>query len=214
VIEHDWARKPVTPDTKEDRETVLTRFGHASHAMEDFFFHSNFLEQAWKQTAQQLPSVTEGNSSDDDDDDDHEESGPRDPVREERRYYRRLRCPVGKGDDLSTTESKPIDQVFTGFFGGKDVFHTFVDGLKGLKKHLQDKHPLIIDILSSSKAAPKEGESQKDRDKRHETELAEHKKRVLDGSYVLAAKAAVLKKQLHQKSADAIENACNMDKDL
>jgi len=28
---------------------------------------------------------------------------------------------------------KPIHEVYTGFFGSKDIFHTFVDAFHGLK---------------------------------------------------------------------------------
>jgi len=48
-IEHEWIRvnaEPDSPNNRADKRRVLALWGHASHAIEDFFFHSNFVEFA------------------------------------------------------------------------------------------------------------------------------------------------------------------------
>ena len=45
-IERDWAHN-AGGDPAARRELVA-RFGHASHAIEDWYFHSNFVELAWQ----------------------------------------------------------------------------------------------------------------------------------------------------------------------
>jgi hypothetical protein len=50
----------------------------------------------------------------------------------QRLYERRLRGPKADGEALSTEESEEAAKVFTGSFGGNDVFHTFADAMAGL----------------------------------------------------------------------------------
>ena len=211
VVDQKWARQQVTPDLVESRQEVLTRFGHVSHAVEDFFFHSNFVERAWFSTGQSLPDHPD-DSPDDGDDHDHEEPGPRNPTREERRYYRRMRAPVGSGDNLSTTTSNPMDQVYTGFFGAKDVFHTLIDGLKGI---IHNELPSPADqMVTNILGTHQEDETPDQRDQRRKNELAQHKKLLFDGTYETAAKAAGALGRLHPKSVEAIQRVCQMDRNL
>ena len=206
VIEQEWARQPVMPDNKEDRERTLTRFGHASHAMEDFFFHSNFTEAAWDLTGQPLPFTAEGNSSDDDDD--HEEQGPRDPHREKRRYHRRLQSPVGKGDDLSTDTSNEMDQVYTGYFGANDIYHTFMDAIKGLKTEFPAAAELLKNIL------PEEQTGQINKEEARDAALAKHKKALFANEYETAMQGLLRLWQIDQLSYDAVHRACEMDRNF
>jgi len=206
VIEQKWARQPGTPDVQDEREKVLTRFGHASHAMEDFFFHSNFLEAAWDLTGQQLPFTAEDNSSDDAEN--HEEQGPRDPHREKRRYHRRLQSPVGKGDELSTETSDESDHVYTGYFGAKDIYHTFMDAIKGLKKEFPEGEELLNNIDRD------EQDGQIDKDKLRQDELVDHKKFLFANGYEAILQKRLDQQKIDQRTYDAVHRACEMDRNL
>jgi hypothetical protein len=206
VIEQKWARQPAAPDNQDERERVLTRFGHASHAMEDFFFHSNFIEAAWDLTAQTLPFTAEDNSSNDADD--HEEKGPRDPHREKRRYHRRLQSPVGKGDVLSTETSDEMDQVYTGYFGAKDIYHTFMDAIKGLKKEFPEGEELLKNIDR------KEQEGQIDKEKLREKNKADHKQILFANGYEKILEYKLSQQKIDQRTYDAVHRACEMDRNL
>ena len=48
LVERDWAKVRSNPASKDDqkRHDLLVEFGHAVHATEDFFAHSNFVEFA------------------------------------------------------------------------------------------------------------------------------------------------------------------------
>jgi len=209
VVDQKWARvKPPEGDV-EDLQEKLTRFGHVSHALEDFFFHSNFLEQGWSMTGQELPDHPDDDS---DDDDDEEEAGPRNPVREKRRYMRRMRAPVGSGDDLDRNTSKPMDQVYTGYFGAKDVFHTLIDGLKGI---VHKELPSPADqYLESVLAKQEEALTDKEREQKRKKQLEDHKQRLFNDEYVTAAQAAGALGALDPKSVESIQRLCQMDKAL
>jgi hypothetical protein len=205
VIEQKWARQPSTPDTQDERERVLTRFGHASHAMEDFFFHSNFIEAAWDLKGGALP-FTEDQSGDDDDD--HEEKGPRNPHREKRRYHRRLQSPVGKGDDLSTETSEEMDQVYTGYFGAKDIYHTFMDAIKGLKKEFPEGEPLLKNIDKQ------EDEGKIDKEQVRKDEMKYHKDILFANGYETGLQLKLAQNKIDQRTYDAVQRACEMDRNL
>ena len=209
LVEKEWAQKPVTPDTVESRQEILTRFGHVSHALEDFFFHSNFVEAAWAQTGQEVPFSADSGGGDDDD---HEESGPRNQYREKRRYMRRMRAPAGKGDDLDKTTSNPMDQVYTGYFGAKDVFHTLIDGIKGI---IHKELPSPADqMLAQVVGEHQEGLTDKQKEDKRKEQLAKHKQRLFNDDYITAARLAGEMGKLHEKSVASIERACQMDKNL
>lgn len=210
VVDQRWARVRPEEGDAQDLQEKLTRFGHVSHALEDFFFHSNFLEQAWAETGQELPEHADDSGGDDDDDE--EEAGPRNPVREKRRYMRRMRAPMGSGDDLDTDGSRPMDQVYTGYFGAKDVFHTLIDGLKGIV-HRELPSP-ADQYLTAVLARQEETLTDDQREERRKRQLADHKARLFNDEYVLAARAAGELGRLHESSVAAIERLCQMDKAL
>ncbi len=119
-IELEWAKITPAPDNLQSRHELLARFGHACHAIEDFFFHSNFIEFAWKQHRGDLPS---GASK-----------------LEKRIFHRRMRSPVSDdGKVFSTTGSEPSLVVFTGYFFEHDIFHTVMDFAGPLVARLNEK---------------------------------------------------------------------------
>lgn len=117
-------------------EVALVRLGKASHAVEDFFFHSNFAEAAflWRAVGARtdglelrqffaVPGVG------------------RLPEGDKRRLYRRQRAPRlaldKKGDSvLDKAGSEPALAIFTGMFGGEDLLYTFADALEGVDTYV------------------------------------------------------------------------------
>jgi hypothetical protein len=139
IVEQQWARARSV----EQRRDALAAHGHLSHAIEDFFFHSNFVEIArlhrlrtahGKQPeGDPAPAFWDwfaGHALEDED-------GAKLP-REARRFFRRLLAPAGSGRTLSPTGSEAgFNVVYTGAFGATDVFHTFADALGGLGGSLE-----------------------------------------------------------------------------
>ena len=107
-IEVEWARIDPAAGNLEARHDLLARWGHASHAVEDFFFHSNYVEQAWR--------AKRGGAS------------ASWPVKERRVYFRLLRQPEPDDDGApkSATIVSPI--VFTAALGANELYHTLMDG--------------------------------------------------------------------------------------
>jgi len=132
-IEQDWRERRESDDTdRKQLHDLLVRFGRACHAVEDFFFHSNFVELAWQRledagrnpTGPDWQRIFRGGEHSP-----HEASPP--DARFRRLLARRLREPMGSGMKLDDESSAESPRVYTGFFGGTDVFHTFADFLEG-----------------------------------------------------------------------------------
>ena len=128
-IERDWAHGAAGPAAARAHDN-LVRLGHAGHAVDDFFFHSNFTELAFALTGAPLPQFDPSDTVDD-----HDPEGdavpPPTSSRWPRLYHRRGRRPVlgDDGETFSTSTSTAADLVFTGSFGSEDIFHTIMDAL-------------------------------------------------------------------------------------
>ncbi|MCA9311267.1 MAG: hypothetical protein KDA21_08685 [Phycisphaerales bacterium] len=128
-IEFHWkalARENLSEADRMKRRRLLVLFGHACHAIEDFYFHSNFVELTWKKLGRDLPARWRNQAE---------------RERHQRVFHRRLRSPVAKGSGLDPDKSDKVTHLFTGFFGGTDVFHTVIDALDGLNEKLQLDDP-------------------------------------------------------------------------
>ena len=131
LIEQDWARSEDV-DAARERE-LLVKFGHACHAVEDFFFHSNFVDLAHEVANPNQP-VTPFDPEDTKDDTDPE--GKRIPApdspRWDRIYFRRKRQPIF-GEDKETgfddEDSLEANNVFTASIPLPDIFYTFFDAI-------------------------------------------------------------------------------------
>lgn len=130
-IEFHWkalARETLSATDRAKRQRLLVLFGHACHAIEDFYFHSNFVEITWKQLKRELPKGRARNKAEEE--------------RHRRIFHRRLRAPRVRGNALDPDASDDgTRHLFTGFFGGTDVFHTVIDALDGLNEKLQLDDP-------------------------------------------------------------------------
>src|SRR5262249_45186897 len=139
----------------------------------------------------------------------HEERGPRNPHREKRRYHRRMQSPVGSGDVLSKETSEEGDEVYTGYFGANDIYHTFTDAIKGLKKEFPAAAKLFHAIDKE------EDEGTIDREKARKEEMKEHKAALFNDGYEdLMLSAGMFGKTVDQRAYDAVHRACEMDRNL
>jgi hypothetical protein len=218
LIEHKWARvlsrEGETDQQKRDRHYLITRFGHASHAIEDFFFHSNFTENAWNSLGSPLPDQS---SAPDSEQRDPEEDNMT-PAKERRVFQRRLRAPRGSGDVLDTGTSDPMGQVFTGYFASKDMFHTIMDAIKGLKARAEfhgHVPPFLSKMIESLLPDVDHGTTDPKLRKQHLIDRKAKQKALLDsGLYVTLAEAAQKAGSLHPLSVQRIKNMCQKDLDL
>lgn len=119
-------QKKNTRANEKERNEMLALFGHVCHTIEDYWFHSNFVDKAWSRLNKPLP-------------------GSDNKVRWHRMWLRRLRQPTGTDHNskLSTKKSEFDNLAITGSFGDKDVFFTLMDIMKSQKKNLKGM-PLII----------------------------------------------------------------------
>jgi len=126
IVEQEWRRLNNAPDTQANRKElmkILALYGHVSHVVEDFFYHSNFIDLAWAKTGKPLPA------------------GDND-VRWRRKWERRKRGPKGAdktNQAYSGTSSDACEHVYTGFFGAQDIFFTIRDALKTMKEKQKAK---------------------------------------------------------------------------
>ncbi len=139
-IEHRWVRRD-DPPTPQEQHDALVMFGHACHALEDFFFHSNFVDLA--------SAIQRGAEADvprfdpaevrDDTDPDGDRVPPPDSVRWDRIDFRRKRQPVYAADGDGESEfdqntSTEAEIVFTSSIPIPDIFHTFFDAIGHLSE--------------------------------------------------------------------------------
>jgi hypothetical protein len=196
VIDKKWADLPLTPANAKERHKVLARFGHASHAVEDFFFHSNFVETAW---ALNHNGKLEDNTR---------------PIKDHRIFFRRLQAPVSDGvDKPSRQTSTRSEYIYTGFFGSKDVFHTIMDGIKGFADELRDEKHLPEPMIKKIGDIANPGDTEQEQ----EQQLREHRQNLQDGNYVTLARLFRHPRSgepMHPDSISAIERACQIDYDL
>jgi hypothetical protein len=207
-VEKEWARVAATPDGLPDRRQQLAALGHASHALEDFFFHSNFVELGWAQLhpgdpaptrPMPPPSVQELDSI-----------GPAvSDVHRQRIYHRRRRAPLADPGDtaLSTDESADATEVYTGQFGANDIFFTFVDAIGHLLlAEPAGARPGAFDLFRDALRKVLFGTPEE-----QATELANHHRRLVTHEYTRLARAAALVGTLEPFEVEAIERACERD---
>ncbi len=137
-LEEDWVKAASGP--ADDRRDLMVRLGHLLHAVEDWWFHSNFCDlYRWNRVRAAQPTLDPTVDADLDvllaaalaD------GGVTDSTQQRRLLRRRLRYPVYDGDELGdvddTTSLDGTQFVFTGGFGETDIFHTLGKALEGME---------------------------------------------------------------------------------
>jgi hypothetical protein len=216
LIENDWSRliedRDSTQNTKK-LHAILMQFGHACHVIEDFYFHSNFVEIAWLKILHEK----------------HSEPSERDywvwiyenvfsNYREKRIFYRRLHAPVSiKGNNINTALST---EVYTGGFGDKDIFHTFYDLLLGLPPNVREILEILRGVgypfwlLEYIIYEEKREELRKGEDSKVNEIVIKHQKQLKNNEIQKGARLASFANKLHPFSVEAIRKACDLDKKL
>lgn len=226
VIDRLWARVPAAADNEAERHRMLVRFGHASHAVEDFFFHSNFVEKAWSTLNRPLPPQSAAPAGSDSDP--HEDPNP---TREQRIYYRRRRTPIGNGMILDRQNSGEMNQVYTGYFASKDIFHTLMDALDGLEGQGLRARTAAANVPSIPGIIPDPAEAEQflrgffyplrpvdpnlpedQRTAERKSRNIEQKRRLDTDYYQTEARRLPPPGDLHPKSLDAIDKMCALDR--
>jgi hypothetical protein len=206
-IERDWAH-PTGVDPARRRELVA-EFGHASHAIEDWFFHSNFVETCWKiaHPADPAPHAVLPPAPPED----VENLGPA-PTENtfQRRYHRRLRSPRFKGssDTLDPDASDPVALLFTGSYGSNDLFFSLIDALGhviGTRPTVTDLHTEILLQLHLALFGTEQEQ---------EKALKDWLDLCTSGKLVTAARVAVAAHKIEQFEADAIIEISQIEKHL
>lgn len=206
-IERDWAHAPSADPAL--RRELVARFGHASHAIEDWFFHSNFVEAAWTiaSPGQPAPHAVLPPAPPDD----VESVGP--PPSEnalQRRFHRRLRSPkfLDDGDVLDPAGSDPVTLLFTGSYGSNDLFFSLIDALGHvIGEPPDDFNRKFPGLLVMHKVLFGTEQEQKD-------SLEQWQKGIKNGSWVTFAKLAGLVNKLEPFELAALEEICSIEKKL
>ncbi|MDP9317600.1 MAG: hypothetical protein M3O94_00715 [Actinomycetota bacterium] len=206
-IERDWAHDQAA-DLAVRRERVA-EFGHASHAIEDWFFHSNFVETCWElaHPGEPAPHAVLPPPPPED----IESFGPV-PTENtfQRRLHRRLRSPrfTGDSDTLSTETSDPVTLLFTGSYGSNDLFFSLIDALGhviGTRPTGTGVHSMILTQLHDALFGT-------------EDEQKASLKRWLElcssGKLVTAARVGHIAGQVEDFEVEAIEEICRIEKHL
>lgn len=195
-VELEWSRLvrlSNSDNNRRERNRVLARFGHASHTIEDYFFHSNFVEIAWSR-----------------EDDALRES--EDNERTRRICYRRRRAPAEDKDEGVLSNSYAFDSrsIITGSFGSEDVFHTLMDALESNTRNFDALPEQLSGPLKSIASHGLRERLRKDEKRlpflRRYREIAEDADTWID--------AAVTAKKIHPKSGEALKRAFKIDNEL
>jgi len=169
-LELEWVTARAAGVSAAQRQGFLVRLGHLLHPVEDYFFHSNLLEQhQWSlvraahprldpDTPADLRALVDGALA--------ETRLDPSSVALRRKLARRLRYPVWDGESrLSrTTSDTSIGLVYTGGFGQTDVWHTLGGALEAAEStldrlpasHDPRRGPLVLFRLLLSRAERRE----------------------------------------------------------
>jgi hypothetical protein len=222
--------------TAAQRGDVLRRLGHLLHAVEDYYFHSNFAELHQWQRVQRaappspftLPGIPDAGAP------------PVSPmlllhgldgsadsatdVALRRRFARRLRYPAfsrdGAGvastatywDGPSTTTSGDASRlVLTGGFGGNDLFHSLAGGLEIAAMFLDPESDLVLVKLVANVGERRKAAAD---DAYQDTLVETHAKQLATGSYRKRIADKYAHGDLSPAMADALAGAFAIDAGL
>jgi len=154
-LELRWIRAKRRPKDDPERHDILVTFGKLLHGVEDYFFHSNYVElNLWNRLQETRPSSIQedefrvwfaanalsgyaryqGYEG-------YGQAGP-DPTQRSgsatawrRRLMRRLRYPMySSGNNLDTDVSaSSLDLIYTGGFESNDLYHTIAGALESFE---------------------------------------------------------------------------------
>lgn len=230
-IELEWVKQRSLP-SKGNIDDVLVRLGHIQHAVEDFYFHSNFVELwQWQllqrldpkpkayQTPQEsqdyknllLSNALKGTAYD------------QHSILLRRRFARRLQYPVfvrgTEGDPAQSEDARGL--LYTGGFGGTDVFHTVIGALEAMEEFLPMMEMAgvaeVIELRESDLVLVKLMFNESERKKLADRDFTlqkqkEHRKQVMNNEYRDRIARKREQKIFNPEAATALQKAFEVDK--
>jgi hypothetical protein len=225
-LEEAWVKGKAVGLNDTQRRDFLLRLGHCLHAVEDFYFHSNFAELRQLQFVRRklrrvdlttpagkaflVENLLAGTRLD------------ATSLHLRRLMFRRLRYPVFNGKELSLESSEDgTDILFTGGFGKTDVWHTLGGALEAIEESTDRyasalgeldprlSHLVLIRLLFSETAR---------RELVHGGDTAraelrdQHAKQVVSDEYPKAIKRLGDAKLLSTQAAARLEEAFKLDR--
>ena len=214
------------PDQQhESRHDVLVALGHVLHAVEDFYFHSNFAELHWWQSLESEHNRS-GAGQDwgpwfDTNALDRRTEGTW--IRLKRKLYRRTRFPNmvagpnGVPTPSQTTSFDAKDLVYTGGFGQADLYHTFYGALVGLQEGLAqfgvtapwDNTELTLVRHVMKQELRRRLVSNEDYKERV---IEQHREQLAARRYETSIDSAVAADRMTQAAGDALKRAFDIDR--
>jgi hypothetical protein len=225
-LEKEWFEAKVKGLTEQQRRDFLARLGHLLHAVEDYFFHSNFEEIRQLQFVRRrlrrldlttpggkatlIKSLLAGTGLDDA------------SVHLRRLMFRRLRYPVYTSRGLSAEASEDGSEILiTGGFGQAEVWHTLGGALEAIedsierhKNRLGPRDPrnsklILVRMLFSADA-------RRDLARGSDDDLAkardEHATQLTDGRYPPAIESLRKEHLLSERAAVRLTEAFALDR--
>lgn len=231
-IELAWVKSRTQASSHPDRHDLLIRLGHALHAVEDYFFHSNFAEiYQWERILGRNPVRQVRNKSDHDWLLLHGLDGTRydsnSALLLKRRLSRRLRYPIFdpkvgamfQYEPSRTASEEATDLVYTGGFGSNDVYHTIHDGLLSLQelfsgqdvgKKLTNSDLVLVRVLFNE-----EVRQRMVKDEEYAASLVkQHRDQTNQGVYIRKIKEGQDKGDFTSSCARELQSAFELDKTI
>ncbi|MEO0532372.1 MAG: hypothetical protein AAF215_00700 [Cyanobacteria bacterium P01_A01_bin.123] len=233
-IEYAWVLRRKLPPHHPDRRDLLVRLGHVIHAIEDYYFHSNFVEvRQWWKTNSYHHSRNPSQSQKDYDFISRKaldiDLKPGYATRLIRRFSRRLRYPtLDRNVEGSTKVSEDATNlIYTGGFSQTDISHTLYGALHSIEETFdktiksaqaiggktQDwisllRQLVLIDMLFNEEERRKvyKNEDYKQR------KLEKHQEQVEKGTYHVILQVAEQRKLITPKGGKALIKAFEVDR--
>jgi hypothetical protein len=226
TVEHSWKVALDQDRSSPARHDALTDLGHTIHAIEDFYFHTNFLELSQllrlrKNFTEPDPLRARGFW------DWFKGHGLQDLPAEEnstrslRRFFRRIQRPV-PGDQPNTLSSvtslEAFSHVSTGGFGATDMFHTLYGALAGMQAIVTPEQLDLmtnrLNVVMVKDIVVEEERTKLWDDQFFNDQLKAHKEQLEDPQFETKVDAAVAAHQLSSSAAEALKQAVTLDRQL
>jgi hypothetical protein len=228
-LEVEWATAEAAQLTARAQRDLLVRLGTLLHAVEDYFFHSNFTElRQWQVLRRHFSDAFNPTTRDG-----REEIFRRGlwgsrlagaqpgekAIHLQRVLYRRLRYPVFDSDDQPSSISEDATgTLYTGGFYTTDVYHTLGGALEAIERNAPllgaDENPanskLVLVRLAFNEDARRELVRGGDRAAQALSDT--HASQLKNGAYTDAIAGRRTAKRISGEAANRLDQAIALDK--
>jgi hypothetical protein len=223
-LEFEWATANVSPGSNAEsmRRDFLVRLGVLLHAVEDYFFHSNFIElRQWQVLRRKFsdvdPTTADGRAT---------IFGQglwgtrlAGTVQLKRILYRRLRYPIieRNGEFSSEASEDSTELLYTGGFYLKDIFHTLGGALEAIERYaellLAGEKPADSKLVLVRLAFVEEARRELVRggDEAAKSLRAQHAEQLKKGEYIAAIARLRERGRLSEQAAERLRQAFEFD---